>query len=414
MKRNLPKQLLTLLFAVTTTIFPGGGNLKMALAQAQSTSPATGAPVGKGARIFVDKAHPAHGDLIEADFKQLADAGFTVVANRWGKGLDGREIDLNSYVSRAANTGLAVMKWDSGLVDATDDTDRAINRLGKATRYTSTLSEKAWQQLTEHLLEYARLSLKQPHFKGVLLDFEIYDRANKTDGFCESYDDRTLSDFITSTGRDVPSPLPPLDKRKTWLEQRQWYQMYIGYHTDMIAKKSRALRQAIDVINPRFQIGVYGWGVLVSPVIHELATPQAPLLLLDAMTYGRSLYSNAFDGGYDGNRPDQEGLQWSLEMTQKLAASAHNRYENIIFLAGHYPQSPGPKDGTQYKFTAKQAFQSAAFGEGYWIWTDWITPKPWKERREWYNAMIDYFGEAHKALDAKDWSWAQREPDTVK
>jgi hypothetical protein len=97
---------------------------------------------------------------------------------------------------------------------------------------------------------------------------------------------------------------------------------------------------------------------------------------------------------------------------QAEIAAAHQRYDNVIYLAGHYPQSPGPKD--QYKFTAKQAFQSAAFGEGYWIWTDWKAPKPWTDKREWYDAMMDYFGKANAALDAKDWKWAKNEPSTVK
>jgi hypothetical protein len=260
------------------------------------------------------------------------------------------------------------------------------------------------------MVAYAKLSKIHPNIEGINLDFEIYDH-NKTDGFCESYDDQTFRDFFASVGRDAPDPLVAPKDRQQYLIRQQIYQMYIGYQIDLVAERAADLRQAIDAINPKFQIGIYGWGALIPPIIHAMATPQSPALILSAMTYGRSVYSNAFESGYDAERPDSEALKWSLETVQKGIASAHQRYDNVIYLAGHYPQSPGPKD--QYKFTAKQAFQSAAFGEGYWIWTDWNAPKPWTNKIEWYDAMMKYFGKANAALDAKDWKWAENEPPTV-
>lgn len=359
-------------------------------------------------RIFVDKAHPARGRLNAADFKQLADAGFTHAVCRWSADAQGKAIDIGDYARLAAASGLGVYKWDYGLVNATESTTRHLNRLGKETRYTSPLDPAAWQELNRKLTDYARLSLTAPNFKGVLLDFEIYG-GNKTDGFSESFDDRSLRLFMDELGYDSTIELPAVDKRKSWLENRQWYQLYIGWHLEKIARNVRELRTAIDAINPQFQFGVYGWGVLTTPYIQELATLQAPVLVLNAMTYGRSAYSNAFEGGYDGDRPDRAGLQWSLETVKNGIKSAHQRYDNVIFLAGHYPQSPGPADGTQFKFTARQAYQSALFGEGYWIWTDWITPKPWTDRREWYDAMIAYFGRANAAVIAKDTAWLEQE-----
>ena len=371
------------------------------------------APAGREYRIFVDKAHPAHSRLNAADFKQLADAGFTHVVSRWAVDAQGKAIDMGEYARLAAASGIDVYKWDYGLVNATENSTHHLNRLGKETRYTSPLDPWAWQELTRKLTDYARLSRETPNFKGVLLDFEIYG-GNKTDGFSESFDDRSLRLFMDDLGYDSTIELPAADKRKSWLENRQWYQLYIGWHLEKVARNVRALRQAVDAINPRFQFGVYGWGVLTSPYIQELATPQAPVLVLNAMTYGRSAYSNAFEGGYDGDRPDREGLQWSLETVQKGIKSAHQRYDNVIYLAGHYPQSPGPPDGTQFKFTARQAYQSALFGEGYWIWTDWNTPKPWTDRREWYDAMIAYFGKANAAVKAKDRTWLERELSEAK
>lgn len=383
-------------------VFLGQLFMQPAPAGAQPLQPPS---IDEGARIFVTKCHPAHGELTEADFQQLAEAGFTVAVNKWKK-------DFSQYASRAGAAGLVAMRWNMGLVDSAHEDDRTITRVGKPTRYTRPDSEQAWQKLTETILREAELSLTQKNVQASLLDFEIYDRA-KTDGFCESYDDVTFTGFFAALGRDVPSPLPAPEERHKWLHRHSMLQLYIGYQIDQVAKRARQLRRAIDAVNPRFQIGIYGWGVLVPPMIHGLATPEAPVLVLDAMTYGRSIYSNAFENGYDADRPDREGLKWSLTTVGKRKAAVANRYDNVIFLAGHYPQAVGPADGTQFKFTARQAFNSAAFGQGYWIWTDWMTPEPWQDRRQWFDAMMDYFKLANGAIDAGDWTWAAREPEAI-
>ena len=378
------------------------------------TSPKLQPSVGKGARIFIDKAHPLHSNLQEADFKKMADARLTIVARMWSTDLSGKPIDLGEYTRRAAKAGIGVMQWDPGLARATEaDSDlRTMTRLGKSVPYLAPAHPAAWRQLRETLVGYAKLSKSNPTFKGALLDFEIYDE-NKTDGFCESYDDYSFKTFVKSIGREVPNPLPAPDQRKHFLENQQWYQMYVNWNVQQVAKHIRQIRRAIDVVNPKFQVGVYGWGVLVDPTIREFGTPQAPTLILDATTYSRSTWGSAFEGGYDANRPDKEALKWALDFTKLAIEGTHETYDNVIFLAGHYSSAPGPKDGTQYKFTAKQAFQSAAFGEGYWIWSDWITPEPWKDRGEWHDALVGYLGKANAAVDAKDWTWADREPETV-
>lgn len=366
--------------------------------------------VGKGARIFIDKAHPAHSDLQDADFRQLADAKLTVVVRKWTHDNHGKEINLEQYVRRAARAGLAVMQWDYGAVAAQANDVPTINHLGKPTRNIAPLHPEAWRRLSETLIGYAQLSRKHPNFKGVLLDFEIYGE-NKTDGYCESYDDYTFRSFVESLGREVPQPLPAPDKRKDYLVNRQWYQMYISYHLNEMGRQVRQLRKRLDAINPNFQIGVYAWGFLLDPFIREMATAKAPVLILDATTYARAVWDNAVEGGYDAKKPDKEALKWALDYTKIATRVAHQTYDNVVLLPGHYSHAPGPPD--QYKFTAKQAFQSAAFGEGYWIWSDWMTPKPFTSRKEWHDALVGYLGKANRAVDAKDWTWADREPETV-
>lgn len=367
-------------------------------AQAEKMTTSAYPSVGKGARLFVTKSHPSHGDLSDSEFRKLSDAGFTVAVSLWAE-------DPRVFAIRAANAGLSTMNWNLGLVDKKNDGDSTITRQGKSTRYTTPYSPQAWKELTDMVVGLAKISLENPSFVGVCLDFEIYDPAN-LDGFCESYDDQSFRAFLAGAGHDVPNPLPAPDARWEWLHKKSLLQMYSGYQADLVAARARTLRKAIDAVNPRFQIGVYGWGVLVPPVTHGLATAQAPALVLDATAYGRTLYP------YDPKQPDRLGLKWTKTILTQIREDAYNRFDNVIFLGGHYPQAPGPIDGA-FKFTVKQAYDSVAYGDGYWIWTDWETPAPWTDRGKWQDDMVAYFRQANNALDAGDTTWAAREPESI-
>lgn len=368
---------------------------------------AAGGEIGPGARLFVAKVHPGHGRLTAQDFRQMRDAGFTVAVDMWKEG-------VAAFCEGASDAGLAVMTWQNGIVDAAegDNIDRTMTRQGKTTRYTLPFSPRGWEEITEQIVEQARLSRRYPNFKGAALDFEIYD-PNKTDGFCESYDDATFIAFHRELGKPVPNPLPPPQERRAYLDQLQVLSLYIDSQAKRVYEHARRLRQAIDAVNPSFQIGVYGWGVFKEAVMRGVATERAPVIDFDATLYGRTIWSNAFEGGYDANEPDRRGLKWSLVTASEMARAARKRDYPAVLLAGHYPQSPGPKDGSQYKFTVRQSFNSAAYADGYWIWTDWWLPEPWTDKQAWIDAMMEYWTEANAALDVGDWTWASRQPVQV-
>lgn len=382
--------------------------LTVVMMTAMSGHRAVGGEVGPGARLFVTKVYPRHGRLSDADFRQLADAGFTVVVNMWLE-------DVPAYCRGAARVGLAAMTWNAGLADAAkgDEVDRTVTRQGKTTRYTLPFSKAGWDEITKVIVAQARLSLTYRNLKGALLDFEIYD-ANSTDGFCESYDDATFAGFLREGGRTVPSPLPPPAKRQAYLDKLQILPLYIESQAKRVGERALALRRAVDAVNPDFQIGVYGWGAFKESILRNVASERAPALDMDATLYGRTIYSNAFSGGYDGNEPDRKGLKWSLTTAQTMAQAARHRGYPVVILAGHYPQSPGPADGSQYRFTVRQSFNSAAYADGYWIWTDWWLPKPWTDKQAWIDAMMTDWTQANAALDAGDWTWASRQPESVK
>jgi hypothetical protein len=334
----------------------------------------------------------------------MRDAGFTVVVDMWKE-------DVPAFCDGASKAGLAVMTWQYGMADAKegDDVDRTMTRLGKHTRFTLPFSEAGWAEVTAMIVDQARLSLKCPNLKGAALDFEIYDE-NRTDGFCESYDDAAFVAFHREMGKPVPSPLPPAAERRAYLDKQQILALYIESQARRVGEQARKLRKAIDAINPDFQIGVYGWGAFKESVMRGVAAERAPVLDLDATLYGRTIWSNAFEGRYDANEPDRTALKWSLVTASEMSRKARQRDYPAVLLAGHYPQSPGPKDGSQFKFTVRQSFNSAAYADGYWIWTDWWLPEPWTDKQAWIDAMMAYWTEANAALDAGDWTWASRQP----
>lgn len=364
-------------------------------------------PVGVGDRLFVTKCYPAHGKETEKDFEQLADAGFTVAVSMWA------EDDL-TYSKRAAKVGLNCMTFMMGMAEATS-TDQTITRHGKATRFVKPWSHSGWKQITDLVLEKAKLSTTNSNYKGVILDFEIYGERG-TDGYCESYDEESLSLFLRSIGKSIPDPMILPENRWQYLNDMGCLGLFIDYQRRYIENYVKEMRSKIDAVNPNFQVGIYGWGVFIETVLKNLSTAKAPGLDMSATTYGRTIYNNAFEGGYNSNEPDRIGLKWSLlTMAKEVRNSSALRDYPVVVLGGHYPQGVGPIDSTssvQYKFTVRQAFNSAAYADGYWIWTDWNPPAD-LDKQTWIDNMMAYFKQANAALDEGDFTWSNRQEDQI-
>lgn len=346
-------------------------------------------PLQAGARLFTTKVYPGHGILSQADFDQIANAGFDVALNRWIE-------DVPTYAQRADNAGLKVMPWSKGLLSSIDPNDQTVTQIGLTTHYTTPASDYAWSTLQNKVVNYATMSLTQTNISGIALDFEIYD-PNKLNGFSESYDDTTFGDFMMDATGSIPTVSPA--SRRGYLSSAGLLDPYFDAQFQTVSTKMANLRTAVDAINDKFQIGVYGWGNLIEAVRENAGHANAPVLIMDAATYGR--------GPDDADRP---ALKWSLlEDADHAEAAASLSYPNI-HLGGHYPQASGPGDGTQYNFTVRQSFNSSAYVDGYWIWTDWGIPSGWQgSKQEWIDAMMSDYGEAHAALDAGDYGWATRQ-----
>ena len=372
------------------------------LTRRATADPVHQAGVGPGARLFITKCFPAHGELSRQDFHQLRDAGFTVVVNKW-------VVDLPTYVERAATAGLDAMTWQHGLPAAPNDRDRWLGRSGKPLQYARPGSSYAWREIGNKLVAEAELSTAHPNFRGAILDFEVYDK-NKSDtaGFSESYDETTFRVFFASQGLTAPQPLPAADQRRRYIADRQMEALYTACNQALVLEQVRKLRQRLDAVNPRFQVGIYGWGCLQMPALRGVATESAPALLIHAETYGRTSWTRA--DGYQADFPDRLGLKQNLIGNYRRAMAGRKTGFPLIVLAGHYPQADGPPDGTQYRFTARDSFNSVAAADGYWIWTDWNVPPDFDgSRQDWVDAMMAYWTEANGALDRGDWTWVNRQ-----
>jgi len=376
-----------------------------AVAVALMTAPSSECGIGPGARIFITKCYPAHGKLSQADFYQLRDAGFTVACNKWPE-------DLPTYFKRAARAGLDVATFSGAIVRPPDEGSQWIGRSGKPLNYACPTSAYQWEQLGNRLVEQAQLSLEYPNFKCAILDFEIYDQ-NKRDvaGFSESYDDATFNEFVAAHGLQVPAEVsaPGYNQRWKYLKDHGLLARYTEYQQELVRQQVLKIRPRIDEVNPRFQVGIYAWGSLLAPVFPALATEQAPVLAIQAHTYGRGPYTR--EHGYPADEPDRTGLKNNLIGNYLRAVASRNADYPRISLAGHYPQAKGPADGSQYKFTVRDSFNSVAAADGYWIWTDWGKPGGFEgSKQDWIDAMMAYWTEANAALDEGDWTWANRQP----
>ncbi len=378
--------------------------------------------VGPGARIFATKVYG------EPDFRQLAEAGFTLIMRDTDitdptenkSSLEG----MPTYFRKAAAVGLDAAIFQGGMARAKNSEDQVVTRTGKKNYFMPQSSVAAWEAIGNTLVDWAKLSLVYRNFKMAGLDYEIYAGPDAGDGVVESYDDKTFADFFKSIGKPAPDPLPAPEARRDYLQKKGLLDpRYIDYHKEIVLREVRRIRRRIDEVNPRFQIGVYGGSMFEQAVMEGFATRAAPVVHLDSATYGRGVWDVAYDktagGGYTPSmqRPDRFGLKWSLSVHAQHRAAAESCAYPVVNLAGHWLNVgywggiPGFPEGEQYRFTVRQSFNSAAYGNGYWIWTDKQVPKPWKGAEEWINAVMKYWKEASAALDAGDFTWANRQPD---
>ena len=190
---------------------------------------------------------------------------------------------------------------------------------------------------------------------GVFLDFENYFEG-KSAAYDLSYDDIIFQAFIAAQ-KMKPIAVAPKD-RHAWLAKQGLHPKFADFQIDRWRKKCRALRKAIDAVNPSFQLFVYPTPVeslfIQKAVAQELATRQAPMVIADWRTYGRPPDAMTSKEGLLSNR---------LYLETKLNANRELDLPHTMYISGIDPVLKH----TDPEFCGRSAAMISEKVDGYWV-----------------------------------------------
>lgn len=356
MRRRLPGLLLRGLGVLTGALLAG--------AEALPTHPF----LREKPRILVDKVLMADNQwVMTADHvKEIKAAGFNVVSPRLG-GTDPARV--RKVARMAQDNGIFYVAWMRGSLD-TKTGLKHVYPDGHDCDVFSPNSDELWDWMEKTVVEHARMSLEIPAMAGSFLDFENYARGGSGNHYGLSYDERALTEFAKATGAVLPTLAP--GERARWLADHGLEPRFQEFQVAGWRQRARHLRQAVDAINPRFLLLVYpapGTLLITDALYPEWGTVAAPLVLCDAVTYGRPNLFMDQPSALDANR---KALQEMMRIPQQ-AGIPH------VYLGGIDPVC----EGADPEFCAKNASMIAAVSQGYWVFYEGPTYR--KEHPEYFR-----------------------------
>ncbi len=308
---------------------------------------------GDKLRVVVDKVlMAANGWVMTEDHvREIAQAGFNVLSPRLG---NDDMAEVRKIAALAEKHGIFHLPWMRGSL-ATKTGVKMVWADGSEQDIYSPNAHEFWQWTEDLVLNYARISTEYASLFGVFLDYENYASGSKG-GNCYglSYDTKILGDFAQAEGIKLPALAP--DRRYPWLKEEGLHERFEAFQINHWRERCRALREAVDAINPRFQFCVYpapGTLFMTEAVWPEWATEQAPLILADATTYGRPT----------GMMPHKEALQANREALSANLKMAQQSGLPMIYMGGIDPVV----QGADPEFSGKNAVMCADATDGYWI-----------------------------------------------
>lgn len=319
-------------------------------------------------RILVDKVLMADNQWVmtEAHVQEIRAAGFNVVSPRIG-GTDPARVRKVAAMAQA--NGMFYVAWMRGSLD-TKTGLKHVYPDGHDCDVFSPNSDELWDWLEKTVLEHARISVEIPAMAGSFLDFENYARGGSGNHYDLSYDARVLADFAKARGLALPELAP--GERARWLAAQGLAEPFQAFQVAGWRQRARHLRQAVESINPRFLLLVYpapGTRLITEALYPEWGTPQAPLILCDAVTYGRP---NQFMSEAEALAANRKALGETLQVPQK-AGIPH------AYLGGIDPVC----EGADPEFCGKNASLIAAASQGYWVFYEGPTYR--KEHPEYFR-----------------------------
>ncbi len=314
--------------------------------------------------------------------KEAADAGFNVYSPRAGYD---RLDDVRQVTEWCQKYGIYHMPWMRGSLGVADDNEAANGKRmvwasGGEQPLWSPNSDEFWAWTTKYIVEYAKISVEMPGLMGVFLDYENYAKGPRG-GNCYdlSYDDLIMGMFAKAKGIELPDLT--LAGRARWLKEQGLDEEFSEFQINHWRERCRALREAVDEFNPSFQFCIYpapGTLFMTEATYPEWATEQAPLILADACTYGRS-------GGW---LQHAEALEANRKKLSKRQAFAREKGGPFIYIGGIDPVVRGADP----EFCGSNAVMISDVTDGYWIFYE--GPKYKEDHAEYFH----WFTWANKAI----------------
>lgn len=347
-------------------------------------------------KILVDKVmQPTAGwHTEEWMVREAAEAGFNVFSPRRANDLD----EVRQVTEWCAKYGILHLPWMRGsLAVALDDPKAEGRRMvwasGAEQPLWSPNSDAFWEWTTGLITEYARISREMPALFGVFLDYENYAPGPKG-GNCYSlsYDAEIMQKFAAAQGITLPELAP--EERYPWLKAQGLHDEFEAFQIAHWRERCRALRQAVDAIDPTFQFCVYpapGTPFMIEAIYPEWATEAAPLILADAITYGRSAIL-----------PHEEALKANRDALVARRQFAESTGIPMFYTGGIDPVVKGADP----EFSGRNAAMISQVTDGYWIFYEGPTYET--THRDYFK----WFAAANRAIDAGDWDWAWQPRET--
>ncbi len=331
-------------------------------------------------RVLVDKVMQPTRDWVTEAWMvdEAARCGFNVFVPRRGHD---RLDEVRRVAAWCRGRGLFYMPWMRGTLSAprgeAADGRRLVWADGTVEDLWSPNAPELWRWLHRHIVAYAEIAKENPHLVGVFLDFENYSPSGKPNCYDLSYDRLILEEFAAARGLALPD-LPP-GRRRDWLRGRGLEEAFAAFQVAAWRRRCRALRQAVDRHDPAFRFCVYpapGTRFITEAVYPEWATPRAPLVLADAVTYGNPGGSLALRDGLEANRR-------RLRERRRTAEAAGIPF---FYLGGIDPAVAGAEP----EFSGKNADAIAEVADGYWVFYegpryDYAGPDPTKDHRAYFH-----------------------------
>ncbi len=323
--------------------------------------------------------------------EEAAEAGFNVWCPRRANDL----AEVRQVTQWCEEAGILHIPWMRGtrgvsLDDESADGKRMVWASGLEDKLWSPNSAEFWEWTNNLILEYARISAEMPALFGVFLDYENY--ALGPNGYALSYDDLILGSFAREKGIDLPELA--LDERYKWLTEQGLHDEFEAFQVAHWRERCRALREAVDEIDPTFMFMIYpapGTKFMVEACYPEWATEQAPLILADAVTYGRAAVL-----------PHLEALKANREALRERQAFAESQGINMLYTGGIDPVVKGADP----EFCGRNAAMICHVTDGYWIFYEGPTYEG--THRDYFN----WFARANEAVENENWQWAWQERET--